>query len=105
MITHDDYNYTFLNILSDNMDIDIYHDYLKYQDKYLLKNNWNHIVDNWKKIQQYLEKKCLNDIYPENYTYIHKTISSKELDDLLFDFISKDKFKAVIVLLSISELI
>tara|TARA_Y100001973_G_C5071324_1_gene267744 strand:+ start:354 stop:674 length:321 start_codon:yes stop_codon:yes gene_type:complete len=101
-----DYNFKFLNILSDNLDINIYHDYLQYQDKYLLKNNWNHVVGNWKKIQKYLDKKkSLNGIYSENYNYIHKIISQGELDNLLCDFISGDKFKAVVVLLSISELI
>ena len=110
MINPEYYNYTFMDILSEHFDINIYHDFLKYQDEYLLKNNWNHLINNWKKIQNYVDKKKytdkkIKDIYSINYKYIHRKISPKELEGLLSDFISNDKFKAVVVLLSLLELI
>lgn len=98
-----DYNFTFLDILSDHMEIDIYYEYLRYQDKYLLKNNWNHLICKLKEINKYTDKKSLNNIVSKECNYIHKIINSDKLNYLLNEFISGDKFKALIVLLSLSE--
>lgn len=100
----EDYKFTFLDILSEHMEIDVYYDYLRYQDKYLLKNNWNHLINKLIEINKYTTKKKLNIISHKEYNYIHEIISSYELDKLYIEFISNDKFKALIVLLCLSEL-
>ena len=99
----EDYNFTFLYILSEHMEIDIYYDYLRYQDKYLLKNNWNHLICKLKEINKYTDKKKINNISSREYNYIHKIINPDELNNLFNEFISEDKFKALIVLLSLSD--
>lgn len=99
----EDYKFTFLDILSEHMEIDVYYDYLRYQDKYLLKNNWNHLICKLKEIDKYTDKKKINNISFKEYNYIHEIINSCELNNLFSEFISNDKFKALIVLLSLSE--
>ena len=96
------YDYNFLEIIEDHVDIDFYADILNTLDLYTLKNIWNSIVKKWtmgqKKMSNKKDKKYLASPYSEqNYYYIHELVTSKRLNDLLNEFINNDKFKAIFV--------
>lgn len=96
------YQFSFLDAFYENTDIDLYYDYLKGLDPYLLNNLWNRIVKRWNRMRLELldNEKFTNSIYYDNneYIQIYETISYQDLNINLDNFISNNKCKCVFVL-------
>lgn len=103
------YNFNFLDIINNFLPIDIIYHYLNHLIEYKLKNVWNSIVINWiqvnTKMKKRNKKKYINSFYSkESPKHIHRIINYSELNDLLNNFINKDKFKAIFVVISIQNI-
>jgi len=95
-----DYNFNFLKIIENHINTDLYIIALHHLDIYLLKNIWNSIVKHWSTLQKGMinrkDKNYLNSEYSsQKYNHIHTSLTAKELNDLINQFINKDKFKAI----------
>ena len=103
-----DFNYTCFDLLNDNIPIEPFYNYLNSVIDYKLKNIWNTIVIHWIQIKQRMISKNKKDYmssiyYGQEYNHIHSMITDIELNNLLIQFIHKDKFKAMFVILCIQN--
>ena len=98
--SNDNYQFRFLNIVTDYIPTQFYNQYLNDISEYKLKNIWNHIVIKWICMHNALSKtnrkEYLSSEYSkQKYNHIHELIDKNELDKLIEDFINGDIFKAL----------
>lgn len=93
------FNYDFLNLISSNLEINLFYKYLSSIIEYKLKNIWNHIVLKWIQSKKKIKSKSYfkSNYYKQNYEFKHNNIDDFKLNELLNDFINDDIFKAIFV--------
>lgn len=109
-ITHilRDYNYTFLDFLKEDYDIQLIYDYLQSIEEYKLKNIWNYLVKKWNYMNKQLKdnQKYKKSHYSKiNINYYHTLINDDLLNDKLISFIQKDICNGIFIVNIILKLI
>ena len=96
------YNFNFLDDFKAHLDSEIYYDYLKCMDPYLLNNLWNRIIERWNRMRLELwdNEEFITSIYFENEEYlkIYKPISYQDFNHNVSKFISGNSCKCIFVL-------
>lgn len=103
-----DYNYTFLNFLKEEYEIQLIYDYLQSIEEYKLKNIWNSLVKKWNDMNKQLKdnQKYKKSNYSKiNINYYHNLINDDLLNEKLISFIKNDKCKGIFIINIILKLI
>ena len=81
-IKENDFIFDCFDILSENVDINYFYNYLNSLIEYKLKNIWNLVISKWEYIHiNYLKLKSINpEYYQQSYKYIHEIITYKDLN-------------------------
>ena len=90
-IKENDFIFDCFDILSENVDINYFYNYLNSLIEYKLKNIWNLVISKWEYIHiNYLKLKSINpEYYQQSYKYIHEIITYKDLNKVFTIFYSK----------------
>ena len=91
-----DYN-CFNFMIKYNIDIHPFYQYFCSIEEYKLKNIWNFLIYKWNIMNHSLidNTKYIQSNYPNQYKYIHTTLTDHLFNNLLIDFINNDKCKAI----------